>query len=100
MGKNKQSTTMKILDTIKSYWPLLVVLFGIIGTIVTIPSRLVANEKKTEKLEARQDKTDEYIQAIEEQKKLMMKAPKGFKWDETLEDYVEWPDDPRLKKKK
>lgn len=91
----KKSSLWSVLDTVKSYWPLLVVLFGIIGTIATIPTRLSAVEKKTERI----DKIEEYIEATEEQKALIQKSPPGWQWNETTQSYIEWPDDPRLKKK-
>lgn len=95
----KKPVILIALDTVKAFWPLLVVLFGIVGTIVTIPSRLTATEKKTDSLEQRQNKTDQYIDAIEEQKALIHKSPPGWQWNETTQSYIVWKDDPRLKKK-
>lgn len=57
-----------------------------------LPERLEAVEKKAATLE-------EILQAEKETKEMMQKSPPGFQWNETVQDYVEWKDDPRLKKK-
>lgn len=95
----KKPAWLNLLDTLKSYWPLLVVLSGIVGTIVTIPSRLSAVEKKAEVVEQKTVTIEQYIQATEEQKKLIQQSPPGWRWSEEAQQYVEWKDDPRLKKK-
>ena len=95
----KKSGLLTLLDTVRSYWPLLVVLFGIVGTIVTIPSRLSAVEKKAESNEESTQKIQDYIEAIEEQKKAIQASPPGWQWNETTATYIAWPEDPRLKKK-
>ena len=101
MPKNqgRKNAFLSILDFFKSYWPILTVLAGIIGTIATIPSRLQAVEKKAEVVEQRTEKIEGYIDAIEEQKQLIKAAPPGWKWDETAGEYVVYKDDPRLRKK-
>ena len=98
--KKKQAGFKYLLDSMLRYWPLLVVLFGIITTIVTIPSRLKAVENKAQMVEQRTEKIESYVEAIEEQKKLIQKSPPGFQWNEAIQDYIAWPEDPRLKKKK
>lgn len=57
-----------------------------------LPERIEAVEKKANTLE-------EILQQEKETQEMMKKAPKGFRWEETVSDYVEWKDDPRLKKK-
>ena len=95
----KKSGFLTLLDTVKSYWPLLVVLFGIVGTIVTIPSRLSAVEKKAEVVEQKTQTIENYIEAIEEQKKAIQASPPGWRWSEEASQYVAWAEDPRLKKR-
>ena len=57
-----------------------------------LPERLEAVEKKASTLE-------EILQAEKDTKEMMQKAPPGFQWNETVQDYVIWREDPRLKKK-
>ena len=99
MKIKKRGAALVVLDFVKSYWVIIGLLGTVVGTAVAIPSRLTANEKRTEKLEARQEQVDSYIEAIEEQKKLIKKSPAGFRWDEVAEEYVIFKEDPRLKKK-
>ena len=99
----KKSSLWSVLDMVKSYWPLLVVLFGIVGTIVTIPSRLKAVEERSEKVESRQATIEKYIEASEKEKQALedniKNAPLGWKWDIVDSQYIPYPNDPRLKKK-
>ena len=74
-----------------------------LGAVVVIAIGAVTFYKLPERVEAMEQKhspIESYIQAIEEQKKLIQKAPPGYQWSEEVQDYVVWRDDPRLKIKK
>lgn len=100
MKVKKKSVAWLALDFVKSYWVILGLFGTIAGTAIAIPGRLTANEKRTEALEGWQKRTQEYVDAIEDQKKLIKKSPPGYRWDEVAEEYIPYPEDPRLKRKK
>ena len=99
-GKRPRSPLLSILDFLKSYWFLFPIVGGFIWTLATLPTEGKAQGKRIEKVESRQETIEQYIEVSEEQKKLIKAAPPGWKWDEVTETYLEWKDDPRIKRKK
>lgn len=95
----KKSSLWSVLDTLKSYWFLVPIVGGFAWTFATLPQKVEAQDKRIEKVESRQATVEGYIQATEEQKKLIQQSPPGWQWNETTQSYIEWRDDPRMKKK-
>ena len=96
----KKSSLWSVLDTLKSYWFLAPIICGFAWTFATLPQKVEAQDKRLEKVESRQETIEGYIESNEKKNELIKKAPPGFKWDEVTESYLEWKDDPRLKKGK
>ena len=70
-------------DFLKSWWFLIVPAIGVVGIIRSVP----VHGEQIKKLESRQETTERYIQAIEEEKQLRKKAPPGWKWNELTGKY-------------
>lgn len=101
--KKKPSIFSRILEFTRSYWAILLFCFSTVGgfvyTLANLPKRVEAAEKRVEAVESRQATVEQYIEATEEQKKLIQQAPPGWQWSEVAQQYVVWKDDPRLKKR-
>ena|SRR3990167_5483996 len=90
-------------------------LWGALATVIIIPSltlgwkhigRVWATPDEVEQV--RQDQAvlrkqtiqqGEWIEQSIKETDMSKKAPKGFRWSAEIQDYVDWKDDPRLKKK-
>ena len=72
-------------------------LVAILTAIVLIPIRLLAVEKKADKIEQQLIQVGEYIKNQEQIKELIKKAPPCWEWSEKEEGYVRIPN---CKKKK
>lgn len=91
----KKRKSFDLFSLIERYWKLgglLIAISGSIWAFASLPGRVAAVEQK-------QTKVEQYIAAIEEQKKLIQQSPPGWRWSEEAQQYVQWPDDPRLRKK-
>lgn len=98
MSRIKQKSAPEvgpIIGFIEKYWKLgglLIAISGSVWAFASLPTRVSALEKDASDIK-------QYIRSIEEDKELKKKSPIGFKWDEVAEEFVPYPDDPRLKKK-
>ena len=96
----KKSSLWSVLDMIKSYWFIVPVVGGFIYTCaVILPQKVEAQDKRISTVESRQQTIEQYIEATEEQKKLIQQSPPGWRWSVEANQYVEWREDPRLKRK-
>ena len=100
----KKPAWLNLIDTVARYWQLTLffgaIIFGFIWTCaVVLPGKVEAQDKRIDQVESRQQTIEQYIEATEEQKKLIQQSPPGWQWSEEAQQYVEWKDDPRLKKK-
>lgn len=93
----KRTTFQRVSSALREYWQILAVLVAISGgafIFASLPGRVDAVEKK-------QSQIEQYIQAIEEQKKLMKEAPPGWLWSIKEERYVPDPNyEPSPKKRR
>ena len=90
-------------------------LWAAISTVVIIPTLTLCwkhagrvwaspneiDQVKSEQKELRQQnvRQGEWIDQSIKETDMKKKAPKGFRYEESVGEYVEWKEDPRLKKK-
>lgn len=70
-----------------------------LGRVWAGPDEIEQVKSEQEQLRSQQVQQGEWIAQSIKETDMQKKAPKGYRWEPSVSDYVEWKEDPRMKKK-
>lgn len=80
--------------------PTLAMAWSHAGKVWAAPKAIEEVKEDQDVIRAQTTKIGEWVEQSKKETDMRKKAPKGFRYEESIGEYIEWPDDPRLKRKK